>query len=96
MFVLTPCGTTWATLLLISGLLPQFDDDELPWLRDPRIPGITEFDHVACSENTDTLHLISREGVGSARAITAALVMATLSAAEKRADRAPGGRLGSV
>ncbi|PRZ11682.1 type IV secretory pathway TraG/TraD family ATPase VirD4 [Nesterenkonia sandarakina] len=69
------------------------DERVMPWLRDPQIPGVQEFDHEAFSETTDTLYLISREGGGSARAITAALVMATLSTAEKRAGRLPGGRL---
>lgn len=43
--------------------------------------------------STDTLYLISREGGGSARAITAALVMALLTIAEEIAAKQPGGRL---
>lgn len=69
------------------------DERVMPWLRDPMLPGVVEFDHEEFSKTTDTLYLISREGGGSARAITAALVMATLSTAEKRAGRLPGGRL---
>ncbi|GAA1150609.1 type IV secretory system conjugative DNA transfer family protein [Nesterenkonia lutea] len=69
------------------------DERVMPWLRDPMLPGVIEFDHEEFSKTTDTLYLISREGGGSARAITAALVMATLTSAEKRAGRLPGGRL---
>lgn len=43
--------------------------------------------------STDTLYLISREGGGSARAITAALVMALLTTAEEIAAKQRGGRL---
>ncbi|MCG3005574.1 type IV secretory system conjugative DNA transfer family protein, partial [Escherichia coli] len=52
-----------------------------------------EFDHRKLATGTDTLYLISKEGGGSARAITAALVMAVMTEAEKTAARQPGGRL---
>lgn len=45
------------------------------------------------SARSDTIYLVSREGGGSARAITAALVMAILTAAEKKAGRKQRGRL---
>lgn len=69
------------------------DERVMPWVRDPMIPGVEEFDHEGFSQTTDTIYLISREGGGSARAITAALVMAILTTAEKRAGRQPAGRL---
>lgn len=43
--------------------------------------------------STDTLYLMSREGEGSARAITASLTQAVLDAAEADAARRPRGRL---
>ncbi|XAS78315.1 TraM recognition domain-containing protein (plasmid) [Dermatophilaceae bacterium Sec6.4] len=43
--------------------------------------------------STDTLYLLSQEGPGSARAITAALVNAVFVAAEEKANASPGGRL---
>lgn len=64
----------------------------LPWLRESGVPGQVEFDHRNFHATTDTLYLISREGGGSARAITAALAMAVLSSAEKHAST-HGGRL---
>lgn len=65
----------------------------IPWIRDTGLPGLREFDHEAFHTSTDTVYLVSREGGGSARAITAALVMAILTAAEKKAGRKQGGRL---
>lgn len=65
----------------------------IPWIRDTGLPGLREFDHEAFHASTDTIYLVSREGGGSARAITAALVMAILTAAEKKAGRQKGGRL---
>ncbi|PRZ11775.1 type IV secretory system conjugative DNA transfer family protein [Nesterenkonia sandarakina] len=67
-------------------------DKVIPWLRDSGVPGQVEFDHRNFHATTDTLYLISREGGGSARAITAALAMAVLSSAEKYAST-HGGRL---
>lgn len=65
----------------------------IPWIRDTGVIGRSEFDHQQFHAGTDTLYLISREGGGSARAITGALAMAVLTAAEKRAGRQKGGRL---
>ncbi|MGW8566700.1 type IV secretory system conjugative DNA transfer family protein [Isoptericola sp. NPDC055881] len=67
------------------------DPEILPWITDPtgRRP---HFDHHAFVRSTDTLYLVSKEGEGSARAITAALTAAVLSAAEKTAAE-QGGRL---
>lgn len=65
----------------------------IPWIRDTGQLGRAEFDHARFATTTDTLYLISREGGGSARALTAALVMAVLTAAEKQAGRKNQGRL---
>jgi len=67
-------------------------DKVIPWIRNMGIKR-PEFDHRKLANGTDTLYLISKEGGGSARAITAALVMAVMTAAEKTAARQPGGRL---
>lgn len=63
------------------------------WVRRDANPHRPEFDPEAFVRSTDTIYLISREGGGSARAITAALVMAILQTAEKLAARQSGGRL---
>lgn len=65
----------------------------VPWLRRDANPKREEFDPEAFVRSTDTIYLISREGGGSARAITAALVMAILTTAEKVAAHQRGGRL---
>lgn len=65
----------------------------LPWIRDTGEIGRPEFDHARFANTTDTLYLISREGGGSARALTAALVMAVLTAAEAQAGKKNQGRL---
>ncbi|MEP6855274.1 MAG: type IV secretory system conjugative DNA transfer family protein, partial [Pedococcus sp.] len=52
-----------------------------------------QFDPTAFATSTDTIYLISREGAGSARAMTGALTMATLKAAENVASHQAGGRL---
>lgn len=69
------------------------NDKVIPWIRDTGELGRAEFDHARFATTTDTLYLISREGGGSARALTAALVMAVLTAAEKSAGRRGSGRL---
>lgn len=69
------------------------NENVMPWIRDTGEVGRPEFDHRAFAHTTDTIYLISREGGGSARAITAALVMAILTQAERDAGRQPGGRL---
>lgn len=62
------------------------------WVR-PNARKRPELDLAKFVNSTDTLYLVSREGGGSARAITAALVMALLTTAEEIAARQPGGRL---
>ena len=69
--------------------------DYLPWIQstgpDDQRP---QFDpHAFVRSHADTLYLISKEGEGSARAITAALTMATLDAADKLGAQSPGMRL---
>lgn len=65
----------------------------IPWITNETFANRPELDHTKLATSTDTLYLISREGPGSARAITAALAMAVMSAAEQTAARLPGGRL---
>ncbi|MGC0271245.1 type IV secretory system conjugative DNA transfer family protein (plasmid) [Glutamicibacter soli] len=67
-------------------------DKVIPWVRHNGA-NRPEFDHRKLATGTDTLYLISKEGGGSARAITAALVMAVMTEAEKTAASQPGGRL---
>lgn len=62
------------------------------WVR-PNARKRPELDLEKFVNSTDTLYLISREGGGSARAITAALVMALLTIAEEIAAKQSGGRL---
>ena len=69
------------------------NDRVIPWIRDTGELGRPEFNHRTFAETTDTLYLISREGGGSARALTAALTMAVLTASEKAAGRKRSGRL---
>ena len=64
----------------------------IPWIRHNGSQR-AEFDHRKLATGTDTLYLVSKEGGGSARAITAALVMAVMTEAEKTAALQPGGRL---
>lgn len=63
----------------------------LPWITDT--DGRPHFDPYDFVKSTDTVYAISREGGGSARAITAALTMAVLTAAEEVGSRMRGGRL---
>jgi type IV secretory pathway TraG/TraD family ATPase VirD4 len=66
----------------------------LPWItRQGTEDNRPQFDPYAFAKSTDTIYLISREGAGSARAMTGALTMATLKAAEAVASRHGGGRL---
>lgn len=65
----------------------------IPWIRDTGEVGRAQFDHRAFATSTDTLYLVSKEGAGSARAITAALAVAVMTAAEETAATMPGGRL---
>lgn len=67
----------------------------LPWIQRTG-PNDTrpEFDPAKfVASHADTLYLISKEGEGSARAITAALTMAVLDAADKYGASCPGMRL---
>ncbi|MGP5049470.1 type IV secretory system conjugative DNA transfer family protein [Glutamicibacter ardleyensis] len=64
----------------------------IPWIRHNGSQR-AEFDHRKLATGTDTLYLVSKEGGVSARAITAALVMAVMTEAEKTAALQPGGRL---
>ncbi|MBY0170658.1 MULTISPECIES: type IV secretory system conjugative DNA transfer family protein [Micrococcaceae] len=65
----------------------------IPWIRDTGQVGRAEFDHREFVKTTDTLYLISKEGAGTARAITGALTMALLMDAEEYAALKPAGRL---
>lgn len=51
------------------------------------------FDPDAFAASTDTLYLVSKEGAGTARALTGALTMAVLDAADRLGSRSPGMRL---
>lgn len=66
----------------------------LPWVT-PRgdTDRRTQFDPHRFVTTRETLYLISREGRGSARALTAALTVAVVEAAEDLASREPRGRL---
>ncbi|WP_159796729.1 type IV secretory system conjugative DNA transfer family protein [Puerhibacterium puerhi] len=63
-----------------------------PWITDPT-GARPHFDPHRFVRSSDTLYLVSKEGGGSARAITAALTMAVLTAAEQAGAASPGGRL---
>lgn len=75
---------TWITVL--------GNEKVLPWIVDDGTDR-PHFDPAAFVESTDTLYGISKEGDGSARAITGALTMAVLTAAESIGSRQRGGRL---
>ncbi len=64
----------------------------LPWITD-ETRSRPHFDPDAFVRSTDTIYLISKEGGGSARAITGALTMAILMAAERYGSTQAGGRL---
>lgn len=70
------------------------NDDVLRWAEqqgpDDKRP---QFDPAAFARSTDTLYLISKEGAGTARALTGALTMAVLDAADKVGSVSPGMRL---
>lgn len=68
-------------------------EEVTPWIRSNGNLARPEFDHRKFATGTDTLYLVSKEGAGTARAITAALVMAVMDSAEKTAAAMPGGRL---
>lgn len=69
------------------------DPKIIPWVRADANPARVEFHPEQFVRSTDTIYLISREGGGSARALTAALAMAVMTAAEEYATYQPGGRL---
>lgn len=71
---------------ILRWITPKPDGDDAT---DPR----PQFDPARFITTRQTLYLISREGDGSARAITAALAVATMRAGEHLASRSPGGRL---
>lgn len=73
---------------------------KITWLSNPQIlPWITpqqgrrEFQAEEFVRSRETLYLVSREGRGTARAVTAALTVATTKAAERHASHSPNGRL---
>ncbi len=72
------------------------NDRILPWIT-PTGPGDArpQFDPIAFATSQDTIYLVSREGRGTARALTAALTVAIVQAAETIASRSPAGRLSS-
>lgn len=66
----------------------------LPWIMRPSDgEERAEFSPAAFVRSTDTIYLLSREGAGSARAITAALTVAVTRAGEEYATTQSGGRL---
>lgn len=68
-------------------------DRVIPWIRDTGAVGRAEFDHRQFAKTNDTLFLVSKEGAGTARAISAALAVAVLTEAEEIAAQQPSGRL---
>lgn len=69
------------------------NDKILPWVTPTEQSSRTQFDPVAFATSQDTIYLISREGRGTARALTAALTVAIVQAAEDLAARSVSGRL---
>lgn len=67
---------------LLRWVTPQSSNDPRP-----------QFDPTKFVVSTETLYLISKEGAGTARAITAALAVATMRAGEKVAGHSPTGRV---
>jgi type IV secretory pathway TraG/TraD family ATPase VirD4 len=68
--------------------------DVLPWITPQRqADRRPQFDPAAFVRSKHTLYLVSREGAGSARALTAALTVAVVEAAEEYAMTQRGGRL---
>lgn len=66
--------------------------DLLPWIT-PGAGDRPQFRPENFVRSTQSLYLVSREGRGTARAITAALTVAVVTAAEHHASHHPGGRL---
>lgn len=65
-----------------------------PWItRDSYGAALPQFDPAAFVRSNDTIHLLSKEGEGSAGPLVAALTVAILEAAEQLAAASPGGRL---
>lgn len=65
----------------------------LPWIVGEAGDRRPEFNPAQFVATRQTLYLLSREGRGTSRAITAALTVATVTAAERLAARSPRGRL---
>jgi type IV secretory pathway TraG/TraD family ATPase VirD4 len=72
------------------------NDRILPWIT-PSGPGDArpQFDPTAFATSQDTIYLVSREGRGTARALTAALTVSIVQAAETIASHSRSGRLPS-
>lgn len=81
----------FGTARQIAGFLRS--EQAAPWIT--RTPGDRrpEFSPAIFATSADTLCLLSREGEGSARAITASLTQAVFDAAERTAARSRHGRL---
>lgn len=70
------------------------NDDVLAWVTPQgQADSRPQFDPAAFVRSKHTLYLVSREGAGSARALTAALTVAVVEAAEEYAMTQRGGRL---
>lgn len=63
------------------------------WITPPSDPTWREFVPEDFVQSSDTLYLLSREGIGSAGPVVAALTVAVLDAAEEHATRSAGGRM---
>lgn len=63
------------------------------WIRPNRNFARPAFVHRRFAISTDTLYLVAKEGAGTARAISAGLVMEVLDSAEMTATALLGGRL---
>ncbi len=70
------------------------NDQILPWITPQNVGDHRpQFDPVAFARSRQTIYLISREGRGTARAITAAMTVAIVKAAEDLASHSPSGRV---
>ena len=76
-----------------QAMVPWLADPALTaWVVDPR-DGRPRFDAETFTDKRATLYSLSKEGPGSAGALTLALTAAVLAAAERKAARSPDGRL---
>ena len=70
------------------------NEEVLPWVTRTRPDDDRpQFDPAAFVRSRHTIYLVSREGRGTARALTAALTVAIVTAAERLAAACPAGRL---